>query len=63
MINGAIVIGGKMVGGWKRAFMKNGVVLTMRLFEKVSPQQHMSIEKQIELYGNFHAMPVEIKKV
>ena len=52
-----------MVGGWKRAFMKNGVVLTMRLFEKVSPQQHMSIEKQIELYGNFHAMPVEIKKV
>ena len=63
MINGAIVIEGKMVGGWKRKFTKKSVILTIRLFEKISPRQHESIEKQIERYGNFHTLPVEIREV
>ena len=63
MINGAIVIGGKMMGGWKRKFTKKSIVLTIRLFEKISPLQYESIEKQMEKYGNFPSLPVEIRKV
>jgi winged helix DNA-binding protein len=58
MINGVVVIHGKMVGGWKRKFIKKSVVVTIRLFEKITDEQQNEIKKQAERYGTFANMPI-----
>ncbi|HSX09068.1 MAG TPA: crosslink repair DNA glycosylase YcaQ family protein, partial [Candidatus Saccharimonadales bacterium] len=62
MINGAIIVNGKMVGGWKRILGKKTVVITIKLFEKISEEQEQSIHEQAQQYGDFHNLPVTIKK-
>jgi len=62
MVNGAVVINGKMVGGWKRKFQKKAVVVTIRLFEKITKAQEQSLEQQTKKYGEFVNLPVEIQK-
>jgi hypothetical protein len=63
MINGAIVVNGKMVGGWKRKFEKKTVVLTLKLFEKITQAQDDALKKQAERFGKFITMPLIIKSV
>ncbi len=60
MINGTIVVEGKMVGSWKRIFEKNKVAITMQLFEKITFSQQDSLEKQAKRYGEFVGMPVSL---
>ncbi len=60
MVNGAIVVGGKMVGGWKRTFEKKNIVITMQLFEKITSMQQRSLEKQAQRYGTSFGMPIAL---
>lgn len=61
MINGSIVIRGKMVGSWKRIFEKKNVFIRMQLLEKITPSQQDSLEKQVERYGEFVGKPISLK--
>jgi len=60
MINGAIVVNGRMVGGWKRIIKKNVVDIKLQLLEKVSSRQHQSIMNAAKDYGKFHSLPVNV---
>lgn len=61
MVNGAILVSGKMVGGWKRTFANKKVILTIRLFEKIVDSQHQEILHQANKFGNFLNMPIVLK--
>lgn len=60
MVNGAVVLNGKMVGGWKRTFVKKDVVITITLFEKISDEQKQAVLKQAERFGKFLSIPIII---
>jgi hypothetical protein len=60
MINGAIIYRGKMVGGWKRTLKTNGVNINARLFEKIPNNAIEALRKEVNRYGEFLALPVEI---
>ncbi len=62
MVNGAIVVEGTMVGGWKRTFEKDHVVITTQLFENITASQQDALEKQAQRYGQFITMPVITKR-
>jgi hypothetical protein len=60
MINGAVVVNGRMVGGWKRIFEKKSVVVSIKLFEKITYKQKTLLTQQAEHFGVFLAMPLRI---
>lgn len=60
MINGAVVVNGKMVGGWRRTFEKKSVVMTVKLFEKISDMQLESLKQQAKQYSIFLNTPVTL---
>lgn len=60
MINGAIVVNGKMIGGWKRKFNGKKVKMKFQLFEKITDAQQQSLRKQTERFEKFINMPVEV---
>jgi len=60
MVNGAIIVEGKMVGCWKRIFEKSNVAITIQLFKKVTSSQMHSFGKQVERYGHFVDMPASL---
>jgi len=62
MVNGAIVVNGKMCGGWRRTFEKKSVVISIRLFEKITPGQQELLKKQTEAFGRFINLPVVVKQ-
>ncbi|MGH2638980.1 MAG: winged helix DNA-binding domain-containing protein [Rhabdochlamydiaceae bacterium] len=63
MVNGAVVVKGRMAGGWKREFKGKSVVLSLKLFEKLSAIQMKSLEQQTKHFGNFLNMPLETKNI
>ena len=63
MINGAVIVNGRMVGGWKRRFEKKSVVLTIRLFEQLSPTQQELLKIQVERFGSFQNLPVRSEEI
>lgn len=60
MINGALVVEGKMVGGWKRTFNSDGVAVTIKLFEKIAPAHKRDLQAAVTSYGKFHNLPVRV---
>jgi hypothetical protein len=62
MVSGAVIVNGKMVGGWRRTFEKKSVVITVRLFEPISQKQQKLLEEQTESFGKFINLPV-VKKI
>lgn len=57
MINGAVLVGGKMVGGWKRIIKKSKVTITLNLFEKISSGEKVCLNSQTQKYGKFLGLP------
>ncbi len=53
MINGAIIVSGKMVGGWKRIIFKNKVEIKINLLDKITSTQRKNLEKEVEKFGKF----------
>ena len=60
MLNGAVVVDGQMVGGWKRVLQKDGVVVAVRLFEEISRAQEDGIEAAAQGYGKFLKRPITL---
>ena len=61
MVSGAVVVNGKMVGGWRRTFEKKSVVISIRLFEPISQTQQQLLEQQTENFGKFINLAVITK--
>lgn len=62
MVSGAIVIKGRMVGGWRRAFEKKHVVITLRLFEEITASEQKALEGQVQKYSTFIGLPAVIQQ-
>jgi len=61
MVNGAVIINEHMVGGWKRKFSRKTVVITIRLFEKITDEQKKAIKSQAERFEKFLNIPAVIE--
>jgi hypothetical protein len=53
IFNPIIVIGGRVVGTWKRVFKQNNVVITFSPFEEFSKAQASAIRSAADRYGEF----------
>lgn len=62
MINGAVVVNGKMVGGWKRSFQNKLIVVNIKLFENITTEQQKILHNQAKDFGKFHKMEVEVRQ-
>lgn len=61
MVSGAIIINGRMIGGWRRTFEKKSVVVTIRLFETIPEEMKEKIHQQTKRFGEFLHLPVALK--
>ena len=53
-----IVIGGKVMGSWKRTFKKGGVVIELAPFSPLNDDEGEAVNAAAQRYGEFMAMPV-----
>lgn len=60
MVNGAVIVNGRMIGGWRRTFEKKSVVVTIRLFEKIPEDKEKDIHNQTKRFGEFLHLPVVV---
>jgi DNA glycosylase AlkZ-like len=60
MVNGALIVKGKMVGGWKRTFKNNQVIISVELYEKIPPAHKRAINAAATSYGRFLNLPVRL---
>lgn len=56
-----VVIGGQMVGLWKRAFKAKEVVISLIPFDRFTTKQLAAITKVGQAYGDFYGLPVSVK--
>jgi hypothetical protein len=61
MVNGTIVMNGRIIGGWKRTIGDGTVTITLRVFEKVTGQQQ-AINAAAKRYGKFLGLPVLFRR-
>lgn len=53
-----IVVDGVIVGAWKRVIERQRVVLRIRRFHELTPEQEQALDRAIERYSAFLAMPI-----
>ena len=53
-----MVIGGQVIGSWKRAFNKNGVTITFNPLIPLSKVETKAIARAAERYGEFIGLPL-----
>jgi hypothetical protein len=58
MVNGAVVVDGKMVGGWKRVLKSSGVIVSVKCFERITDAQSQGIKAAIDRYAKFLDLPI-----
>lgn len=63
MVNGSLVVRGKMVGGWKRTFQNNGVVISVELYEKIAAVHKRGIKEAAKRYGQFLNLPIRLTEL
>lgn len=57
-----IVIGGQIVGSWRRIFKKGAVVIELAPFAPLTAAEDAAIAAAAQRYGDFVGMPVDIEK-
>ena len=57
-LNYIIVLDGRIVGTWKRAIRKDGVLIEMDMFRPLTDAQGRAVAEAAEEYGAFHGLPV-----
>lgn len=60
MLNGALVVDGRMVGGWKRTFTNHGVVISVEFYEKIAAAHKKELQAVAASYGKFLNLPVNL---
>jgi hypothetical protein len=58
MVSGAVVVNGKMIGGWRRSFEKKSVTVRVKLFETISASQQKELETQAKRFATFLDLPL-----
>lgn len=58
LIANVIVIDGQLVGGWRRTLTGDGVTVTLKLLDTLSPGEERGLEKALARYGDFLGVPV-----
>jgi hypothetical protein len=56
----AIILDGKIVGVWKRTFMKKTVIITPTIFTPLNHAESQALAKAAQRYGDFHGMPITL---
>lgn len=57
-----IIIDGQIVGGWKRTFKKDAVMIELNLIAKLTKAENLAILAAIEQYSKFLDLPVQLTK-
>jgi hypothetical protein len=57
-----IIIDGQIVGGWKRTFKKDAVIIELNLLTKLTKVENLAILAAIEQYSKFLDLPVQLTK-
>jgi hypothetical protein len=60
LLNNLIVIDGRVVGTWKRAFAKDAVRLTGEPFRPLNPAENQALTAAAGYYGRFLGLPVTL---
>src|SRR5262249_16480512 len=56
----AIVVGGRVVGGWKKRVTKDGIVITLMPFVTMAKSEVTAIADAVRSYGNFLGVEPEL---
>lgn len=60
LFNAGIVIGGRIVGTWKRSIDKAGVTVELSPFRPLLKKELKSLDKAARRYGDFIGLPVQL---
>lgn len=60
LFNAGIVVGGRIVGTWKRSIDKTGVTVELSPFRALLKKELKSLEKAARRYGDFIGLPVQL---
>ena len=60
LIGNVIVLNGQLVGGWRRTLGKKEVLVETTLLTKLGKAEIQLIERAVERFGRFLALPVSI---
>jgi hypothetical protein len=60
MLGACIVLGGRVIGTWRRTLARDAVAIELDLFEAAAPQQHQAIAVATQRYGAFRGLEVSI---
>lgn len=60
LFNAGIVVGGRIVGTWKRSIDKAGVTVELSPFRALLKKELKSLEKAARRYGDFIGLPVQL---
>lgn len=60
VLNSSIVIGGRVIGCWKRSFKEDSVVITLSPFEPFSKVEVRAVDEAAHRYGSFLGLKVLI---
>jgi hypothetical protein len=60
MFSSTIVIGGQVVGSWRRTFKKGAVIIELAPFAPLAAAENEAVAAAAQRYGEFVGMPVEL---
>ena len=61
LFNASIVIGGRIVGTWKRSIDKAGLTVELSPFRVLLKKELKSLDKTVRRYGEFMGLPAQVK--
>jgi hypothetical protein len=56
-----VVVGGQVVGTWKRTSGKDAVVIEANLFRPLTQPEKRAVASAADLYGRFVGLPVKLR--
>jgi len=55
-----VILGGQIIGGWKRTLKKDAVLIELKLFTKLTKAENQAISKSVEQFGKFLGLPTRL---
>jgi YHS domain-containing protein len=60
-LNYVVVVGGQIVGTWKRTLSKDAVLIEANLFRPLTQPEKRAVASAADLYGRFVGLPVKLR--
>jgi len=61
LLPGTIIIGGQVIGTWKREFIKEKVFVSLNPFTPFTPMEQKTLPSAVRQLGEFLELQVELK--